>query len=411
MTREMGETMRSSHETDLESTFGRALYAARATWGSEWIPTRAAVAPGRIEILGNHVDYNGGPVLAAAVDRATVILSDDTDELAILFADFDGAGVSVVDMNAPELVAASHGSPEPTDFVLGAVARSRAKARPVRTGRAVVATSVPIGSGMSSSAAFCVALSLLLNQVAPSGAELVYDAQAAENWTGVPCGTMDQAASVFGNVIRYAGPEGTTSVAPDLGDHCFVVVGSRVERTLGTSSYPQRVRECAEAAALLTSYWGRPVGNLAAVTPAELDELEGGVLPAPLDARARHVVTEIQRVNAGEAAMIEQDWETFGELMNASGASSAGDYAISHPHVEALVAVMKSVPGVMGARMMGGGEGGSTLALLLRESLPALRTAVIAFFEDDDAGDAIVPLSFAPGARLLSTDEIARLVQ
>ncbi len=403
--------MRSSHEIDVEQTARRAIEAARQVWSENWIPTRAAVAPGRIEILGNHVDYNGGPVLAAAIDRATVILSDDSAEFAVQFADFPDAAVEVIDASADELHPTSPGSPLSNDFVRGAVAISRSKNRQIRSGRAVVATSVPIGSGMSSSAAFCVALSLLINDEPPSGSELVYDAQAAENWTGVPCGTMDQSASVFGHVIRYEGPEGTTSVTPDLGDYCFVVVESRVERTLGTSSYPTRVRECAEAVHTLEAYWGRPVGKLASVSTHELDGLAHGVLPAPLDSRARHIVTEIARVSAGEVAMQAQDWVAFGAIMNDSGASSAGDYDISHPTVEALVAVMKTVPGVAGARMMGGGEGGSALALVRRDALNALRMAVAKFFADDINSAPIVPLSFAPGARLLSTDEIELLLQ
>ncbi len=400
--------MLSSHELDLLQTARRAIEAARQVWGAEWSPVRAAVAPGRIEILGNHVDYNGGPVLAAAVDRATVVLSDDSNELALLFADFPGNPVANIDAQVSELTPTSPGAPYPSDYALGVIARSRSKQRSVGTGRAVVATSVPIGSGMSSSAALCVALTLLLNNAPPNGAELVYDAQAAENWTGVPCGTMDQSASVFGQVIRFEGPDGTTSISPDLGDYCFVVVESRVERTLGTSSYPTRVRECTEAVQLLETHWNRPVGNLAAVSIGELDSLHADVLPAPLDARARHIITEIDRVGRGETAMHKQEWEAFGAIMNTSGASSAGDYAISHPQVEALVAAMQTVPGVVGARMMGGGEGGSTLALLRRDSLDALGAAVSAFF---GAEVAIVPLSFAPGARLLTDAEIDSLLQ
>jgi len=222
---------------------------------------------------------------------------------------------------------------------------------------------------------------------------------------------MDQAASVFGNVIRFEGPEGTTSIAPSLGNYCFVVVDSRVERTLGTSSYPIRVRECATAVALLEDHWSRRIGNLANVSMADLDGLDARVLPNPLDARVRHIVTEIERVGAGEAALRAQDWEVFGALMHASGASSAGDYAISHPKVEALVAVMATVPGVAGARMMGGGEGGSALALLRRDALDELRSEVARFFADSSVRTAIVPLSFAPGARRLTDEEIASLPQ
>jgi galactokinase len=109
--------------------------------------------------------------------------------------------------------------------------------------------------------------------------------------------------------------------------------------------------------------------------------------------------------------MRRQDWVRFGELMNESGASSAGDYAISHPQVERLVEIMRAVPGVVGARMMGGGEGGSTLALLRLDALDDLRAAVIEFFDDVAMRTAIVPLAFAPGARLLTEREISDLLQ
>lgn len=406
--------MGSSHELDLQRTVRRALAAARAAWGSDWRPSRGAVAPGRIEILGNHVDYNGGPVLAAAVDRATVVLSNDSGSLELLYADMPELAPCVVDLDDPDRLRSAYGRPKPHDFALGVLARAREKERRVRSGRTVVATSIPIGSGMSSSAALCVALTLLLNEEPPGGAELVYEAQAAENWTGVPCGTMDQSASVFGQVIRYEGPEGSASVAPDLDGYCFVVVDSRVERTLGTSSYPTRVAECAEAVATLEAAWGRPIGKLAALDLDDLRSIETSqppVLSPVLQARARHIITEIERVGEGEVAMQRRDWDEFGAVMNASGASSAGDYAISHPRVEALVATMKSVPGVAGARMMGGGEGGSALGLLRLEALDDLRSTLAAFFDDPSLWQSVVPLSFAPGATLLSSEELERLVQ
>lgn len=405
--------MSSSHERDARATAKRALDAARATWGFDWSPTRAAIAPGRIEILGNHTDYNGGPVLAAAIDRATILLSDDAGEIELLFANFPEIEPLLLDPARIEELRSEYGKPEPHDFALGTIERARSKQRALRTGRTVVATSIPIGSGMSSSAAFSVALSLIVNAEPSSGAELVYDAQAAENWTGVPCGTMDQSASVFGNVIRYEGPEGTGSVSPELGDYAFVVVESRVERTLGTSSYPIRVRECAEAVAMLEAEWERQIGNLAGLSTDDLAEIERGstALSPELQARVRHIVTEIDRVGAGEAAMSDQDWVRFGDVMNASGASSAGDYAISHPRVEELVAVMRAVPGVAGARMMGGGEGGSTLALLQLDALDDLRRALADFFQDESMLTSVIPLSFAPGARLLTGSELDDLLQ
>ena len=406
--------MNASHELDIHQTTNRALAAGRATWGSDWTPVRGAVAPGRIEILGNHVDYNGGPVLAAAIDRATVVLSDDSGSLELLFADFPSLSTVAISPDRIDQLRSTPGAPEPHDFALGVLERSRVKQRGLRTGRTVVSTSIPIGSGMSSSAALSVALTLLLNDEPSAGAELVYDAQAAENWTGVPCGTMDQSGSVFGQVIRYEGPEGTVSIAPDLDGYCFVVVDSRVERTLGTSSYPVRVAECAEAVALLEAAWGRPIGHLASLNDADLEAIEAAnppVLSPVLARRVRHIVTEVGRVSAGEAAMATRNWEAFGALMDASGRSSAGDYEVSHPRVEELVAAIRSVPGVVGARMMGGGEGGSTLALLRAEALDDLRAKLAAFFEDESMKTRVAPLSFAPGARLLLERDMQRLLQ
>lgn len=109
--------------------------------------------------------------------------------------------------------------------------------------------------------------------------------------------------------------------------------------------------------------------------------------------------------------MADLDWEAFGALMNASGASSAGDYDISHPRVEALVALMRQVDGVAGARMMGGGEGGSALALMRLDALEDLRDRLVGFFDDESMRTSVAPLAFAPGARLLGPSEVEDLLQ
>src|SRR5215213_3175161 len=116
----------------------RAVRAAREAFGPAWKTAGVAIAPGRIEILGNHVDYNGGPVLAAAVDRATVILSDDAEGLSVLFADFPNAAVELINLSTSAVTPSSPGSPLPSDFVLGAIARSRRKGHRLRGGRFVV---------------------------------------------------------------------------------------------------------------------------------------------------------------------------------------------------------------------------------------------------------------------------------
>ncbi len=385
----------------------RAARAGRAAFGDGWAPTRVAVAPGRIELIGNHVDYNGGPVLCAAIDRAVVVAADTGGEpgtVAAVAADAPELGVGTVPLAIGDW--RNPASPPRTfDYVRGLVAAAGQRAgTTVRGGtRLAIAGDVPIGFGLSSSAALCVGLALALVEERPPFADLVLLAQEAEHRAGTPCGTMDQSASVSGGVILYDGATlAVTPLAPDLGDHVFVVADSGVEHSLGASSYPVRVRESAAAREQAAVILGRPVPHLAALSADDLARL--AALPEPLLSRVRHQVTETARVREGVVALREGNWPAFGRLMTASGRSSATDYAISHPRVEALVAEALASDGVLGARMMGGGEGGSILVLVRRDRVTPLEAALRAGYYRqhgmDEREGLLHACSFAPGARL-----------
>jgi galactokinase len=265
---------------------------------------------------------------------------------------------------------------------------------------------VPIGFGVSSSAALCVGLALALTANTLPPKELVLLAQEGEHRAGTPCGTMDQSASVAGGIIRFDGATlDCEQLTPNLGGLVFAVADSGVKRSLGASSYPIRVKESAAALAIANEVLGRQLPHLAALTPDDLDALETHhreKFPESLLARARHVVTETVRVEQGMRALRASDWETFGALMTASGQSSATDYAISHPRVEELVAEALSVPGVLGARMMGGGEGGTALLLLPRDRVAALEQVLcagyFARYQMAERDDLIHVCAYAPGA-------------
>ncbi|HEU0115096.1 MAG TPA: galactokinase family protein, partial [Thermomicrobiales bacterium] len=349
------------------TTRERAGRAGAAAFGSNWRPDRLAVAPGRIELLGNHIDYNGGPVLCAAIDRSVVVLADAAgvrDEIAAVPADAPEPGVARIQAAAGDW---RNPSPPPNtfDYVRGTIAAAAQTNRPIRGGtRLAIAGNVPIGFGLSSSAALCVGLALASLEGRAPFADLVLLAQDAEHRAGTPCGTMDQSASVAGGVIRYDGATlAIEQLRPDLGDLVFAVADSGVERSLGASSYPVRVRESQEALAFARRVLGRDIPHLAALSAADVDRLAAGSdpLPEPLLSRVRHVVAETERVREGAMALAAGDWPRFGRLMIASGRSSATLYEISHPRVEELVAEALAVDGVLGARMMGGGEGGTAL--------------------------------------------------
>jgi len=392
----------------------RASAAGRAAYGAEWRPARRAVAPGRIELLGNHLDYNGGPVLAAAIDRVMVVLVEDgAGEPAIETVAADIAGRPRAMLNPATLHDWRNQSPPPGpfDYVRGTIAG--VLARPDLALRAparlAFAGDVPIGFGLSSSAALCVGLALALTREPPPPKETVLLAQEAEHRAGTPCGSMDQSASVAGGVIRYDGATlAIEQLHPNLGGLVFAVADSGVERALGASSYPLRVAESARALEIARVALGTPLPYLAALTVdqlALLSALPESEFPPTLRARARHVVTETERVERGIVALRAGDWPTFGALMTASGRSSAGDYAISHPRVEELVAEILAVPGVLGARMMGGGEGGSVLALLPRAQLAdldgALRRGYYARYGMAMRAGLVQACSFANGAEVV----------
>lgn len=374
------ETPQSDRTTRYEAA-ERALSAARGLYGAGWVPEWRATASGRIELLGNHLDYNGGPVLAAAIDRQVVVLvapNGASPSIDVVLTDVDERQDSL----NPETLrdwrnAASDIRPE--YYVHGVIAALMSREHPLRVGsRIVVAGDVPIGLGVSSSAALCVALTLALSAEALVSDETVLTAREAEHRAGTPCGTMDQSASVAGGVIRFNGATlAVQRLDPDLGNLVFMIADSGVDRTLGTSAYPERVRESRRALELANASLPVALPHLAAMAPDQLADLERrGILVGPLLHRCRHVVMETERVEAGERALRDGDWQRFGELMTASGRSSAIDYEVSHPRVEEIVRLLAASPDVLGARMMGGGGGGSVLALATADGLDRIEASL-----------------------------------
>lgn len=390
----------------------RALANGRAAFGSDWTPVHWAVAPGRLELLGNHVDYNGGPVLAGAIDRTVAIgIVPRKDELVCAVAGdvtlrpwrIDPAALG--DWHAVE----KEGSPDA--YTRGIVASLRARGIGTRGADLSIAGDVPLGFGMSSSAALCVALVLALADADArlSQRDIVIIAREAEHRAGAPVGAMDQSASVAGGIILFDGATTTfEQLHPDLGDFAFAVADSGVQHANATSSYPTRVRESQEALAILREKLGADLPSLGEIDRGQWAHIQanaGTWLSPTLFQRVRHIVTEVQRVREGIAAVETSDWPTFGRLMTASGRSSATDYAISDSRVEALVADLNALPGVLGARMMGGGEGGPALALIERAQADAIGAALADGFFASHASptplaDRFQVCVFGPGAHL-----------
>jgi galactokinase len=319
-----------------------------------------AFAPGRVNLIGEHTDYNEGLALPFAISDGVTVRAARThdDRFQVIASDLDAHDAFTLDAITP--VAGWRA------FARGAVAELTGAGCPLVGARLEVTGSVPRGSGLSSSAALEVALCLALLAVAdvavPDRLDLARLCSRVENdWVGAQTGLLDQIASLFGEPesamrIDFRSLE-VTPVALELSGHRLVTLdsGERHANAGGDDTvdgYNQRRAECVRAAELL---------GLASLRDATLDAVED--LPEPMRSRARHVVTENERVQETVAALRDGDLVHVGELLNASHASLRDCFAISTPTVERTRQTLLDA-GAIGARIVGGGFGGHVLGLL-----------------------------------------------
>ena len=328
-----------------------------------------AFGPGRVNLIGEHTDYNGGLALPFAIDRGVTV---EAEPLA-------GGEIRAEARDLGERDAFPAAAPGRAGgwraFVRGTVAELRATGVPLEGARLALSGDVPLGSGLSSSAALEAALCLALLAVAgaaePDRTELAKLCSRVENdWVGAETGLLDQLASLRsreGEAIRI--DFSTLAIAPvplPLGDWRLVTLESGAEHTHAAGGYNERRAECRAACEALG------IQHLSAADPDA-----AAALPTPLDRRARHVLSENARVDAMVAALAAGDLPAAGVLLDASHASLRDDYEASVPAVEDAVAALKRA-GAAGARMVGGGFGGSVLALLPPGvALPAAARAVL----------------------------------
>ena len=304
-------------------------------------------APGRVNLIGDHTDYTGGLALPLAIDRQIVVRGVDRDDPVItLTSDQDpipasialpAVGVSDVDPQWARRVAA----------IAAELGRERGFAGSVES-------TVPIGAGLSSSGALGVALALALGASARSRLDVALLCQRAQQAaTGVPAGVLDEMASLHGtdgHAILLDCHDLTVEPVP-LPDNAEVVVKYVSHRTVAGSPYSDRVAACHAAEQV--------IGPLRLARTQDLSSLTDPVLLA----RARHVVTENERVRQCVSALRGGDLVTVGRLMTASHVSLRDDYEVSTPDLDSAVAALISTPGVYGARLTGAGFGGCVIAL------------------------------------------------
>lgn len=329
-------------------------------------PTVSVSAPGRVNLLGEHTDYNGGFVFPTPLPYQTHIEAAAAEGLEAFAENFR-------ERKSRGLNEARQG--DWLDYIAGCVWVLRQHGYAVPGLRAYIRSEVPMSGGLSSSAALEVAALRALRalyQLPLDDVQIALLAQQAEvEYVGVRCGIMDQMASSVGRLgygLFLDTQSLQTRLAPLPQGYRVAVVDSAVPRRLAESGYNTRRSECEQACELLG------VKSLRELSPADLPRLEA--LPEPLNRRARHVVTENQRVLEGLQALLQGDIKRFGELMVASHISLRDDYEVSIPELDQLVEA-ELRHGAVGARLTGAGFGGSTVALVEASRYEAFKQGVL----------------------------------
>ncbi|KAL7638683.1 UNVERIFIED_CONTAM: hypothetical protein RMT77_011255 [Armadillidium vulgare] len=362
---------------NVEELLKEAQTSFKSEFGTD--PDVGVVAPGRVNLIGEHTDYNEGFVFPMALPLVTILVgrkSSEKEKIRIKTLSRNVSDSSLIEFIIPSDVCTMQPSDSSwVNYVKGLVANFHTHAPGFD---AVVVSSVPLGGGLSSSAALEVAtytfLEAITGSFAKSPADKALACQKAEHeFAKVPCGIMDQ-------FISTMGAEGSALLIDcrSLKSTLFplknplvsiVIINSNVKHALTGSEYPARRNQCHSAAKLMKK------NSLREATLEDLEKFENE-MDEEMRKRVHHVITEIERTEKAASALEKEDFTLFGRLMNESHESLKDKYEVSCPEVDELVQIAQSVPGVFGSRMTGGGFGGCTVTLVSQDKVEELINTV-----------------------------------
>ena len=345
--------------------------------------SRTFRAPGRVNLIGEHTDYNDGFVMPAAIDLSTWVEVSPLEQHKLqIHSEKFGEDVEV-DLDDPNLTRRGHWS----DYPVGVAVMLEKAGHHLRGAKLHIRSEVPLGSGLSSSAAIEVATACAL--IANSGIEIdrrdiALLCQKAENeFVGAHVGIMDQFISLFGNAEKALMLDCRSldfELLPLPDNVRLIICNTMVKHELTSNPYNERRAQCEAGVKHLAKF----VPNIVALRDVTLEQLEefGGDLPEVVYRRCRHVITENARVLSAAQALEQGDLNRFGELMAESHQSLRDDYEVSTEELDLMVELARRVDGVYGARMTGGGFGGSTVNLVAHEHVEEFRARVAKRYEE-----------------------------
>jgi galactokinase len=349
-------------------------------------------SPGRVNLIGEHTDYNGGFVLPIAMSQALYVAARKTNDRRLVVHTTAYTETAEVDLNK----VGDPGSPKWANYVRGVAALLQDDGVDLPGAELLIDSQVPLGGGVSSSAALEVGTAKALLTIAGARMDPVPLAllcrRAEHEYAGSPCGIMDQFICVLGQeghaLLLDCRDQHYEQIPVDLPGMVWVVMDTQVKHEIGQSQYPVRQRQCQAGLEHIQSI-DAGITSLRDVTGESLGRFVDGMDPVAAR-RCRHVVNETERTVQAADALRQGDAATFGKLMADSHASLRDDYEVSCDELDALVAVAGAADGVSGARMTGGGFGGCAIALANERAVDALRQSVRERYDRHQAKPALV---------------------
>lgn len=382
---------------------GMMIEKTRAAFGHRFSADPLMVfSPGRVNLIGEHTDYNDGFVLPAAIDKGVVIAlaANGRADCRVYAAAYNETRSFSLDNIRP-----GEGW---INYVAGVVYHLQRQGHAVQGFDAVLDSDLPVGAGLSSSAALEGAVGFGLNSLFGFGmdrAALALTGQQAEHsFAGVQCGIMDQFANLHGKkdqLLRLDCRDLSYAYFPfPFPDHRIVLCNSMVHHSLASSQYNIRRQQCEAGVALLNERFPE-VSHLRDVTPGMLASVQDSMDPL-VYRRCRYVVEEIARVLRACDLLEQGDLAGFGSLMYETHEGLSGDYEVSCPELDDLVNAARALPGVAGARMMGGGFGGCTINVVEAEQVGPFSAAIAeAYTSRYGQAPEIYVTSIEDGARVV----------
>lgn len=345
-------------------------------------PQKIVVSPGRINIIGEHIDYNDGYVLPAAIDKVICFAIEKTNSASSTIVAIDLGESFEINVESPISLSETIW----TNYFRGVLQQLQNKGLAIGNFNCVFSSTIPIGSGLSSSAALECGFLYGLNEVFQldiKPVDIALMGQSAEHWVGINCGIMDQFSSVMGKENQVIKIDCRTLEYEyhnaNFSDYSLVLFDSNVKHSLFSSAYNQRRQECEQGLAIISSHFPE-VTSFRECSEAQILSIKDKMTENVFK-RSHYAIKEIKRVTLACEALDRGDILTLGKLLFETHDGLSNEYEVSCAELDMIVATLKNEPAVIGSRMMGGGFGGCTINLIKKGEEEAIKTKLTQMYQ------------------------------